>query len=197
VAHELLTVGHSNHPLERLLALLGPHGVRVVADVRSAPYSRRHPQFSREPFARSLAEAGLRYVFLGDALGARPEEPDLRDAQGRADFARIAATPRFRAGLDRVRHEAARERVALLCAERDPADCHRTLLVGRHLRRDPSLRILHLRADGELETQDQVEERLVRRAGLAQAELFGGPADPVEHAYEVLGRRIAHVRTPG
>ncbi|MDX1649897.1 MAG: DUF488 domain-containing protein, partial [Myxococcota bacterium] len=191
----LLTVGHSNHALEHLIRLLRGQEVTTVADVRSVPWSRRHPWFQRAPLARALEEAGIAYLFLGEALGARPREPALRDASGRADFARIAATGRFRAGLARVRELAARERPALLCAERDPADCHRTLLVCRHLRRDPALRILHLLADGRLEPHADTERRLLRRAGLAQAELFADD-DPVERAYDRLGRRIAHVRPP-
>lgn len=194
VTRELLTVGHSNHPLAHLVGLLALHDVRTVVDVRSSPWSRRHPQYVRETFAGGLAEAGIGYVFLGDALGARPREPGLRDARGRADFARIAAGERFRAGLGRVRTLAASGRTTLLCAEREPADCHRTLLVCRHLRREPGLRILHLLADGRLEPHEETERRLVQRAGLAQADLFE-PAgdDPVERAYDLLGSRIAHV----
>jgi uncharacterized protein (DUF488 family) len=197
VARELLTVGHSNHPLAHLVALLALHDVRTVIDVRSSPWSRRHPQYVREAFARGLAEVGIRYVFLGDALGARPQEPWLRDADGRADFARIAASDRFRAGLARVRELAAGTRTTLLCAEREPADCHRTLLVCRHLRRDAGLRILHLLADGRLEPHAETERRLVQRAGLAQADLFEAAGDdPVERAYDRLGCRIAHA-APG
>lgn len=196
MTRELLTVGHSSHTLESLLDLLRGQDVGLVGDVRSVPWSRRHPWFQRAPFARALEASGIAYVFLGDALGARPREPGLRDDAGRADFARIAATARFRAGLARVRELAARERLALLCAERDPADCHRTLLVCRHLRHDPALRIAHLLAGGRLEPHADTERRLLRRAGLAQAELFDC-GDPLERAYDRLGRRIAHVEPPG
>lgn len=195
---ELLTIGHSNHELGAFLELLRRHAVTAVADVRSTPWSRRFPWFARGPLARALGEAGIVYLFLGDALGARPAEASLRDAEGRADFARIAATPRFCAALERVRRTAVGERVALLCAERDPADCHRTILVCRALRRDPALRILHVRADGSLEPHAETERRLVARAGLAQGRLFDAGGDPVERAYDAAARRIAHVRpTPG
>src|SRR5262245_25862717 len=121
--NELFTIGHSNHPIERFVALLQQHTIAAVADVRSVPYSRRHPQFSREALARSLAAAGIDYLFLGDALGARPKDPACF-VDGRADYDRIAARPEFAAGFARVRAEAGRARVALMCAEREPLDCH-------------------------------------------------------------------------
>jgi uncharacterized protein (DUF488 family) len=172
----LFTIGHSNHPIEHFLALLQQHAIAMVADVRSVPYSRRHPQFSREPLARALAAAGIEYLSLGDALGARPKDPACY-TDGRVDYDRIAARPEFTAGLTRVRAEAGRARVALMCAEREPLDCHRVMLVCRHLRtgaaKEGDLAIAHILADGTLETQAALERRMVVRLGLAPPPLFG------------------------
>jgi uncharacterized protein (DUF488 family) len=190
---EILTIGHSNHPIERFVALLQQHAVAAIADVRSVPYSRRHPQFSRETLARSLVAAGIAYRFLGDALGARPRDPACY-TDGHADYDRIAARPEFAAGLAQVRAGAGRARMALMCAEREPLDCHRVMLVCRHLRTGPAqggdLAIAHILADGTLETQAALERRMVERLGLAPPPLLGEAAWPqaIAEAY-ARGRR--------
>jgi uncharacterized protein (DUF488 family) len=176
MASALLTVGHSNHPIERFLDLLAQHGVTALGDVRSFPRSRFNPQFNRDRLEASLRERAIGYVFLGEALGGK-----------RGDFAAIAATPGFRAGLDRVRDGAARHRVALMCAEKDPLDCHRFMLICRHLRDDLAIR--HILADGSLEPQDTTEDRLLGAAGLAGdgGLLDEGRARRLELAYDHRG----------
>lgn len=158
---EIWTVGHSSHPIDRFLAFLTAAGVTAIADVRSTPYSRRHPQFNREPLRTALSEAGIAYVWLGDALGGK-----------RGD--RPAPAPEaVEAALDRLAGGAARYRVALMCAESDPAQCHRTRLVTPLLtaRGHP---VRHLRADGTLENHDAVAARIAELDGvdLRQDRLF-------------------------
>lgn len=154
----LLTVGHSNHPIAHFLDLLVRHGVTALGDVRSFPRSRFNPQFNRETLDTALRRQGIAYVFLGDALGGKRDDPAERD------YARLAATDAFQAGLARVRSGAARHRIALMCAEKDPLDCHRFVLVCRHLRE--TLTIGHILADGTLEPQAAVEDRLLAATGL-------------------------------
>ena len=125
----VFTIGHSNHSPEAFLALLSNHGVTAVADVRSAPFSRFCPQFNRDPLRAALNERGIRYTFLGQELGGRSADPShYRD--GRIRYELVARTSRFRDGVDRVVAGAARYRIALMCAEKEPLDCHRTLLVA-------------------------------------------------------------------
>ena len=112
----VLTIGHSTHALEAFVALLQEHYVNAVADVRSAPYSRFNPQFNREPLAEALGSEAIRYVFLGDALGGRSDDPACYEG-GRIRYDRVAATQSFRSGLTRVVQGAARYRIALMCAE--------------------------------------------------------------------------------
>jgi uncharacterized protein (DUF488 family) len=151
------TVGHSNHPIERFTELLRGAGITAVADVRSIPQSRRWPQFGRARLERSLAEAGIAYVYLGAELGGRPADPALL-VDGKPDYTRMAATPAFRAGIDRVVDGASRYRIALMCAEREPLECHRFLLVSPPLL-ERGVDVRHILADGTIELHDATQER--------------------------------------
>jgi len=96
-------------------------------------------------------KAGVDYLFLGDALGGRPPEPDMYDHEGHVRYGALAETPRFRAGLDRLREAASQGRVAMMCSEENPADCHRRLLVTRALLNDdPACLVTHIRGDGSV-----------------------------------------------
>lgn len=149
------TIGHSSHSFEEFAGLLVGHGIEVVADTRSAPYSRYAPQFDRELLQRSLAESGMKYVFLGGELGGRPKSPAYYDKQGHVLYSRMKTDRAFTAGIERLEHGIADFRVALLCGEEDPAHCHRRLLVGRVLA-ERGHQLLHIRADGHLQTDAEV-----------------------------------------
>jgi uncharacterized protein (DUF488 family) len=177
---ELFSVGHSNHPIGHFVGLLQRHGITALADVRSTPYSRRHPQFRREALAARLKEAGIAYVFLGGELGGKRA----------GGLAAASRTPEFRSGLARLREGAARYRVAFMCAEREPTDCHRTMLVARHLRA-PDVIIRHILADGTLEEHESVERRLVEAEKTEPPPLMANNAawrEAVEKAYDARSR---------
>jgi uncharacterized protein (DUF488 family) len=182
---QLLTIGHSNLPAERFMALLMGAGVTAVADVRSVPFSRWCPWFSTKALAERLVRESIAYIALGDALGGRPRDLKLyRD--GVADYEAMAVRPEFTAGLARVVDETAHHRVCLLCAEREPLDCHRCLLVGRALA-ERGLKLGHLRVDGSIEPHAATEDRLLTLAG-GDADLFSDRAERLARAY----RRRAH-----
>ena len=187
----LLTIGHTTHSFDEFVALLQQHGVTAVADVRSRPYSRRLEQFNREPLAAGLGGAGIWYVFLGGELGARRDEPQCYDGE-RADYRRIAQLPKFRAGLDRVREGSERFRIALVCAEKEPLDCHRTILVCRHLREE--FHIQHILADGTIEEHAQTEKRLVREMDVCRTLFEPDLTDEelIQRAYDLRGEQIAY-----
>ncbi len=189
----IYTVGHSNHPIDRFLGLLLPHGISALADVRSTPYSRFNPQFRREKLQASLAEAGIDYVFLGEELGARSSDPACYDAGGKVSYSRLARTPLFRKGIDRLKNGMTTHRVVIMCAEREPLECHRTILVGRELARD-GIAVTHILADGSLESHEHAMERLATGLGLTGADLFGGWMECLERAYDLQAGKIAYVR---
>jgi uncharacterized protein (DUF488 family) len=189
----LYTIGHSNHPLETFLALLRQHDVSAVIDVRAAPYSRFNPQYAYHAIRSSLAAAGLRYVYLGRELGSRRAQAQSQGGVG-LSYDRIAGSETFKAGLAALKRIMAKEQAVLMCAEKEPTACHRTLLVARHLRA-ADLSIHHIRADGSLEDHQDLERRLVEMHRLPVQNLFGGFDNPVERAYALQEERLSRGRS--
>jgi uncharacterized protein (DUF488 family) len=186
----IFTVGHSTHPIERFLGLLQQHRIEMLADVRSTPFSRFNPQFNRSNLAQSLAAAGIRYEYLGEELGARSNDPACYE-NGRVSYARLAATPLFRKGLERLREAARTQRVALMCAEREPLDCHRTILVARELERLGE-QVAHILVDGRVEENRQTLGRLIDRLRLPRDDLFGESPELVDAAYDAQAAKVAY-----
>ena len=187
----VLTIGHSTHAFEVFTGLLRRHRVSAVADVRSAPYSRFNPQFNREPLIEALETVGIRYVFLGNELGGRSEDPACYE-DGRIRYERVAATESFRRGLDRVVDGAARFRIALMCAEKEPLDCHRTLLVARALDAQGA-DVAHIHADGRLEPHGEAMDRLLDIHKLPrEGDLSGTREDLIDTAIAHQAQRVAH-----
>jgi uncharacterized protein (DUF488 family) len=191
----VLTVGHSTHSIEEFMELLVAHGVTAIADVRSAPYSRFNPHFNREPLQQALKDRGIAYVFLGRELGARSDDRSCYE-DGRVQYRRLARTPLFQSGLDRVLQGAESYRLALLCAEKEPLECHRTFLVGRELE-TRGTSVAHIHADGHLETQADALTRLLGVLRMPQADLFKGRQELIEEACARQEARIAYVAPTG
>jgi uncharacterized protein (DUF488 family) len=182
------TIGHSNGTAERLLGLLIQHGVGTVADVRSQPYSRFNPQFNREDLARVLKASGLEYLFLGHELGARSSNSACyRD--GRAQYSLIAKTPLFEQGIERLQAVMEDRRVAILCAEKEPLVCHRSILIGRYLH-EKSFAVCHILEDGSLEDHDASLLRLLALHGMRENHLFHTRDELVAIAYEKQAEQI-------
>jgi uncharacterized protein (DUF488 family) len=189
----LFTIGHSTHTLEYFIDLLAKHKVGAVCDVRSVPYSQRNPQFNREPLKEHLRAAGLSYVFLGKELGARSKNPDCY-IDGKVQYNYLVDEPIFSDGLRRVRNGMERFRVTLMCAERDPLTCHRTILVCRELRA-PDLEIEHILADGNIETNAAAEKRLMSMLNI-HPDMLHDERDCIEQAYQTQANHIAYVMPP-
>jgi uncharacterized protein (DUF488 family) len=188
----IYTIGHSTHPIERFVELLQIHGVQAVADVRSQPYSRFNPQFRREALRAALEAAGIDYLFLGRELGARSEDPACY-VDGKVNYERLARTALFEEGLRRAATAAFERRVALMCAERDPLTCHRTILVCRALA-DRGFAAQHIREDGRLESGNAALARLLVETGLDDSDLFRDRGALIAEAYRRRGEQIAYSR---
>ncbi len=186
----LFTIGHSNHPIEAFIALLQRYGITAVGDVRSHPYSRYAPQYSRDPLKAALAQMGIAYVFLGKELGARSKDPGCYK-QGRVQYDRLARQPQFAEGIKRVTEGMQQHRIALMCAEKDPLECHRTLLVARKLH-EAGVEIAHILSDGSLEYHRTLESRLLDVCKLPEGDMFKQRDELISEAYAIHGERFAY-----
>jgi uncharacterized protein (DUF488 family) len=214
---ELFTIGHSNHSMETLIELLLEHNVTALADVRSHPYSRYLPHFNSIQIRDSLKSAKIKYVFLGQELGARPKNPECY-VDGKAVYEKIAATELFKKGIQRVIDGLKNYRIVLMCAEKDPIVCHRAILVCQHLRNERNLQINHIKNNGDLESHDKLEDRLLARHGLKQLALAAAPIqlslfsdssqnlhhsnlssreESIKEAYRLQGDEVAYVEKVG
>jgi uncharacterized protein (DUF488 family) len=173
------TIGHSNHPIGRFVDLLKSGGVEAVVDVRSTPYSRRFPQFGRERLAQSLSAAGILYRYEGAALGGKPKDGAGYDA--------LAGRPDFKDALERLIVGSADTTLCLMCAEKEPLDCHRTVLVSRRLA-ERGVAVEHLLADGATRPHSDVEEALLAKS--AGPDLFEDRAARLARAYQARERAM-------
>jgi hypothetical protein len=196
----LLSVGHSNHDWPAFVVLLREAGVAAVADVRSRPYSRRHPYFNKEALEDGLRAYGIAYVFLGDLLGGRPMSEALYDDEGRVDYERVRQTAEFQRGLEHLTRGLPGPTIAFLCSEEDPLDCHRGLMIAPALAAR-GLAPDHLRKDGSIETNEAMEDRLLRETGVGAGlldGLFAAMLTAEDHrafvaeAYRRMARRKAY-----
>jgi len=195
MSFDLFSIGHSNIPAERFVALLRDVGVDTIADVRSTPFSRRFPWFSGKNLVVTLAQHGMTYLAHGDALGGRPRDAALyRD--GVADYEAMARRPDFQIGLDRLIADAVRSRVCLMCAEREPLDCHRCLLVARSLA-ERGLTIGHILHDGTVEPHTATEQRLLALTGTSDDLFVTGQDERLAAAYRRRARAAAYRVTAG
>jgi uncharacterized protein (DUF488 family) len=184
------TIGHSNHSPEHFIELLERHAIGAVGDVRSRPYSRMNPQFNRENLKRLLTAHEIAYVFLGRELGARSEDPACYSA-GKVQYEILARTELFGQGLDRVGEGSKTHRLALMCAEKEPLECHRTILVARHLTLR-GIAVWHILEDGSLENHEDTLARLREKLKLPECDLFRTSDEMIEEAYRMQGERIAY-----
>jgi uncharacterized protein (DUF488 family) len=194
---DLFSIGHSNIPAARFVALLRDAGAEAIADVRSVPVSRFCPWFSAKNLGPLLSRAGMRYLPFGQELGGRPRDGALYCA-GVADYEAMARQPEFRAGLDRVAADAAKFRLCLMCAEREPLDCHRCLLVARALA-ERGLSVGHIRHDGAIEPHAAAEQRLLaltQTSGDAADLFVTGQGERLAAAYRRRARAVAFRAKP-
>jgi uncharacterized protein (DUF488 family) len=187
----VITIGHSTHAIEAFVDLLRKHGVTAVADVRSAPFSRFNPQFNKDALDQRLRSHGIKYAFLGRELGARSDDRSCYE-NGRVVYARLARTDLFHQGIERVIRGSEEHRIALLCAEKEPLECHRTLLVARALD-ERGIEVAHILADGRVESHRNAMERLLDMTGLPREDLFRSREELIAQALARQEGKVAYV----
>jgi uncharacterized protein (DUF488 family) len=190
----LFTIGHSSLDAEEFNRLLGEHGVELLVDVRSLPVSGRYPQFNGAVLEKNLENARIDYLFLGEELGGRPDDPSAYGPDGVVDYRARRRSYAFGAGIERLQRELETHSLALMCAEEDPIECHRFLMICPELVA-LGLRPQHIRRGGSIGTQEAAEDRLLRVTGFADVAantLFpDARAEAIEGALELQARKCA------
>jgi uncharacterized protein (DUF488 family) len=188
----VFTIGHSTHPQERFIDLLRQHGITALCDVRSNPFSRVNPQFNLDVLKRVLPERGTKYLFLGKELGARSDNPACYEG-GKVQYDRLARTELFQQGLARIRDGMSKGfRIALMCAEKEPLECHRAILVARHLTA-LGIDVQHIDENGSLESHNDALRRLAQMVDVPEQDIFRrSPEQLQDDAYRRQENRIAY-----
>lgn len=189
--HHLFTIGCSNQSFERFAGLLAENGIQAIVDVRSTPFSNYTPQFNQEPLKNQLKQIKLHYLYMGQEFGARRMEKSAY-VEGKVRFERVFELQAFKHGVARLEKGLERGlRLCLMCTEKDPIDCHRTIMITRFLSRHFSIPITHIHDDGHLENNEAFEARLREQTG-QQVDLFMSTAELTEQAYQLIEKKIAY-----
>jgi len=187
----IFSIGHSTHTYERFLELVRKVDVTAIADVRTSPFSRHFPHFNRDVLKSDLRADGIVYSFLGKELGGRPTSRQFY-CDGVADYERMAQSPDFARGIQRVLEGAQKYRIALMCSEHDPLDCHRCLLVSRALA-EQGVGVKHILANGTIVDHRDIEVQLLKSEGRESTDLFLLPGQRLAEAYRKRARKVAYI----
>lgn len=188
--NELFTIGYSPHTLDSFLRILVKYQITAVADVRSSPYSQFKPEFNKDSFSNFLKNQKIAYVFLGDYCGARVEDKNCY-VNGKVDYNLVSSSPKFKDGLERIKKGMEKYRIVLMCAEKDPITCHRSILICRNMSGD-NIVIKHILSNGMFEEHKYSEQRLMKIFNLNQPNLFLTYKQRLDDAYSRQGKKISY-----
>lgn len=160
---ELFTIGHSKYSMNYFIGLLNKYRIDYLLDVRSIPYSKYAEQYNKENISKELNSVNIQYSFMGKCFGARPQNIELYSDEGYLDFERVRESQDFNKGIENVILGLNRgHRIALMCTEKEPIDCHRAILVARTF----EMRMIyakHILSNGKILTQQQLDEQLLQK----------------------------------
>ncbi len=192
----LFSIGYATKPIATFLEQLQRYSITAVADVRSVPYSATFTDYHQDKLQGHLARAGIHYVYLGDELGPRSKDTRHYDRSGQVQFERLISSRLFQIGTRRL-HTGIQKgfNIALMCAEKDPACCHRSLLIAYALERQGKNTVQHITHCGGIETQLELEKRLALLQGVEE-DLFMGSDQRLEEAYKRHCKAKAYKKPP-
>ncbi len=180
MSREIFTIGHSNIALDEFINLLKQYNITAIADVRSSPYSSYCEHFSHNILSKAMKESDIAYVFLGKELGGRPNNINCY-VNNKADYEKISSTCIFQYGIERITNGMNKYKIALICAEKDPINCHRMLLVSKYLK-SKNIEIKNILIDGNIETLEESEDRLLKET----------KSNTLQEAYKKQSKKIAY-----
>lgn len=182
----IYTIGYGNRSMQEFIKLLKQHNIAYLIDVRSSPYSRFNPDFSKEALARLVKQSGVRYVFMGDTLGGRPDDITCY-VDGQVDYVQVREKSFYRQGIERIRTAWEKQLyVALMCSEAKPYECHRGKLIGNTLLAQ-KIAVAHIDEKGNLMGQQEINRKLTGEPG-EQLVLIG------EESSWILNEKISRSR---
>ncbi len=190
MTNKLFTIGYASFSITAFINTLRSHEITALVDVRSAPYSKYKPEFKKGSLSKALADNNISYIFLGKYVGARVEDPECY-IDGKLNYSLLKETKNYQTGIDRILNGMKDYRIALMCAEKDPVNCHRTFLICRTLRSYP-IRILHILENGSLEDHINTESRLLKLHGLDQEDIFRTEKERVDEVYDRMCAKVRH-----
>ncbi len=192
MTNKLFTIGYASFSIKDFVSTLQQHKINALVDVRSAPYSKYKPEFKKDSLNKFLVDNNISYIFLGKYVGARVEDPTCY-IDGKLNYGLLKKTKNYQTGTNRILNGMKDYRIALMCAEKDPVNCHRTFLVCRTLRSYP-IKILHILEDGSLEDHNHTEGRLLKLHGLDQEDIFRSEKERFEEVYDRICEEITFNR---
>lgn len=189
----IYTIGYGARDIDAFIAVLRRYNIAYLIDVRSQPYSRYKPDFSKDALEEHLRRGGIRYVYMGDTLGGRPDDPTCYDAEGKVDYTAVAQRDFYQAGIERLTKAWSQGlSVSLMCSEGKPEMCHRSKLIG-HTLTERGLTVTHIDEHDEAISQVEVILRLTggqlslfedTRPGSTSRKSYGPVGHEEEDEYE-------------
>ena len=177
----IFTIGHSNLDIIEFIKLLSTNQIELVVDVRSAPYSKLYPHFNRNALEVSLMKNFIKYLFLCDSLGGRSN--NVNDfSKGRIVYKKIAEKEEYKSSINKIILNSSKYKIALMCSEKEPLECHRTLLIARSIE-NQMVKVLHIQRDGQIESQIEAVQRLLKIWKLDTPNLFGDDVERIDEAF--------------
>uniref|UniRef100_UPI003F6BC37C DUF488 domain-containing protein n=1 Tax=Pseudomaricurvus sp. TaxID=2004510 RepID=UPI003F6BC37C len=185
---------YATKPIATFIEQLQRYEISAVADVRSVPFSKVFFDYHQGAIEGHLKRSGIQYVYLGDELGPRSKDDNHYDECRQVQFDRLMRAPLFQKGIERLKDGLAKGfKIGLMCAEKDPATCHRSLLIGYALKQQLGMELMHTTHHGDLETQQALEERLPELHSLEE-DLFLTRNEKLEQAYQLQLRKTSYRR---
>lgn len=196
----IYTIGHSNHDLDYFTLLLRKYNINCLVDVRNVPFSKYVPQYNKDTIKNYLNRLGIYCIYMGEELGAIRDDKSLLSPDGYVDFCLLSQTDFFKRGLERIKKGCGKGYIiGIMCTEKDPIDCHRSILISRKLK-EQGYNLLHILPDGSLESTPKLEERLVKlyfsegtqQSFLNSAEVLKGETNLLDRAYSLRNKDIGY-----
>lgn len=169
----LYSIGHGHKTSEEFIKELLSFDIQYLIDVRSNPWSKWSPQYNQDAITHTLKSYNIKYLYMGDMIGGRPSDESCYDSEGYFDYEKMAAIPQFQQGLQRlIKANESGCKVAVMCSETDPAQCHRSKLIGRELYVKNDIDMLHIVAPFQAISEQQIMMTLTKGVWSPAGSLF-------------------------